>query len=534
MNKFRLIKEPILFGILIFYSAAITIYTGNRGLFPIDTFTFFDSGYNITIGKHPIKDFWIISGIVGDYLQGAFFKIFGFNWTAYLLHSSLLNIFITVLFFVFLRNFEKNNIENLIFALSMATLCYPVVGTPFTYLHSYIFSLSSVIIFCAAILQQRLIYFFLLPFFMFLSFLSMQLPSSLINLLIISFLFLNYYFCDKDKKKLINFFSGFIICSFIFIFYLFYFEISVKSFIEQYILFPLSLGFERVLAEPDAFTDAKLINKLNFKNLFLDFKFIHFFFIPYLYLIIKEFIIDKDFIKTLSNYKIDIIVIFSVLIFIFHQLITANQIFIFSIIPFISFFLYHRVKQKYLGQSILKYLIILVLIFSTLKFHFRFNEDRKFMELQGVDFEKSIKASQLDKRFGNLKWITAKFGDNPQEEINLLIQSKDLISKENYPKMVITHYQFFSLIINDDLNIPNRWYFPNNTFPASRKNKFYDNYKEFLKEKIKNKKIKTLFIVMQTPESWANIYSDYFINGCKNYEFLNKITIKIDITNCKI
>ena len=40
-------------------------------------FFIFDTGYLITKGYHPIKDYWVISGILIDYIQSLFFYIFG-------------------------------------------------------------------------------------------------------------------------------------------------------------------------------------------------------------------------------------------------------------------------------------------------------------------------------------------------------------------------------------------------------------------------------------------------------------------------
>ena len=58
--------SSILLSILAFY---INYYYANKGLYPIDTFSFFDTSYYITEGQHPIKDFWVISGIFVDYFQ---------------------------------------------------------------------------------------------------------------------------------------------------------------------------------------------------------------------------------------------------------------------------------------------------------------------------------------------------------------------------------------------------------------------------------------------------------------------------------
>ena len=87
-NTYKIFFYPL----LVVFAFYINFYYANLGLHPIDTFTFFDSGFNITIGEHPIKDSWIISGIIGDYLQALFFKLFGLNWNSYIYHSSFLKI----------------------------------------------------------------------------------------------------------------------------------------------------------------------------------------------------------------------------------------------------------------------------------------------------------------------------------------------------------------------------------------------------------------------------------------------------------
>ena len=72
----KLLNSLLLFFLIIF-SFFIPFYYGNKGIFPLDTLGFFDSSYNILLGRHPIKDFWIFSGIFVDYSQALFFKIFG-------------------------------------------------------------------------------------------------------------------------------------------------------------------------------------------------------------------------------------------------------------------------------------------------------------------------------------------------------------------------------------------------------------------------------------------------------------------------
>ena len=99
MNK-KFLNDKIFFTILlIIFSFYFNYYYANLGVFPIDTFAFFDTGYNILNGRHPFKDIWVTTGPFVDYLQAFFFKIFGLNWSSYIIHGSSLNALITYFFF---------------------------------------------------------------------------------------------------------------------------------------------------------------------------------------------------------------------------------------------------------------------------------------------------------------------------------------------------------------------------------------------------------------------------------------------------
>ena len=58
--------------------------------------------------------------------------------------------------------------------------------------------------------------------------------------------------------------------------------------------------------------------------------------------------------------------------------------------------------NKYYNKKFIMNLIILILVFSTIKYHLRFNEHKKFMDLQNADFSKSINANILDKKLSGL------------------------------------------------------------------------------------------------------------------------------------
>ena len=89
-------------------SITTNFYFGSIGVFPIDTFGFFDSANFINKGFLPIRDYWTSNGFLVDLMQSVFFKFAGVNWTVYLLHSSLVNFILAYFTYKFLIN-EKLN-----------------------------------------------------------------------------------------------------------------------------------------------------------------------------------------------------------------------------------------------------------------------------------------------------------------------------------------------------------------------------------------------------------------------------------------
>ena len=160
--------------ILAIYSFIINWFSGNIGVMPMDTFAFFDTGFSILKDKLPIRDFWIFTGLTVDYMQAFFFALFGLTWKSYIFHASFVNVIATLSFYYFLKHLNFKSVTSLIYCISFATLCYPVSGTPFAYLHSYVFSLISIFLVIVAIRKQKNFIWFFLPFLYFLAFLSMQ------------------------------------------------------------------------------------------------------------------------------------------------------------------------------------------------------------------------------------------------------------------------------------------------------------------------------------------------------------------------
>jgi len=144
LKKEKLYKEiPISLGILA-YAYLINWHSGNIGVMPIDSFGFLDSGYSIINGHLPIRDFWIFTGLLVDYMEAGFLYLLGNHWNSHLAHSSFMNMVGTLGLYFFLKEYNLKNSHVVFYCLSFATLCYPLSGTPFAYLHAYIFSLLSI------------------------------------------------------------------------------------------------------------------------------------------------------------------------------------------------------------------------------------------------------------------------------------------------------------------------------------------------------------------------------------------------------
>ena len=170
--------------LVIVYSFFINIYFANLGTFPIDTFLHFDSSYRILKGEYPVKDYWIVSGPLLDYIQAVFFYIFGVNWQSYIFHASVFNAILTVSTFLILSKFNFKIYYCFFYSILFSILAYPSSGTPFVDHHSAFFSLLAIYSFLLAINNKKKLFWFLIPLCLFLGFLSKQVPAAYIIILI--------------------------------------------------------------------------------------------------------------------------------------------------------------------------------------------------------------------------------------------------------------------------------------------------------------------------------------------------------------
>ena len=145
MKNNILFNKQIFFVVFLFlFSLSINLYYGNKGIFPVDSFAHFDTGFRILLGEYPFKDYWVVSGPLIDYLQSIFFYFFGVNWQSYVLHASLMNAVLTLATFFVLRNFNLNIYYSFVYSIFFSILAYPTSGTPFVAHHSAFFSLLGI------------------------------------------------------------------------------------------------------------------------------------------------------------------------------------------------------------------------------------------------------------------------------------------------------------------------------------------------------------------------------------------------------
>jgi hypothetical protein len=519
LKKENLFKEfPVLIGILL-YAYLINWFSGNIGLIPIDTFGFLDTGHSILNGNLPIRDFWIFTGLIVDYMEAFFLLLLGNNWNSHLAHSSFMNIIATLSVYFFMKELKLPRYYIIFYSICFATLCYPVSGTPFAYMHAYIFSLLSIIIFLLATKYRNRILWFLFPLIGCFSFLSMQTPTAYI-LIILSFVMTYYFFKNKDLSNFSYFLAGGILSLILFFIFLYTTKTPFINFLYQYILFPLTIGEGRISSNELAYIG--LIDQINFKRLLGEFKFIHIFLLPLIFFSIKNRKLNNSFIN-ITNF----IIIFCTFAFIFNQLITANQIYIFSLIPILAATLHFNLIKLNVNIK-LYYIIFFIVLFSTIKFHYRFNIDRKFLDLENIDKTKAVNANIIHSNLKHLKWIS-KF-EEPNDEVKVIKKALDIIKRDKSKKVLITHYQFMSTILDKNLHILNRWYlWDNNTHPTEN-HKYFKFYKSMINKNIKSNNINIIYLLGQRNEILFENVKNYFTDLC----FESKIIVKERFSSHKI
>ena len=517
--KILFLKKKYTYPLIIFlFSISINQYYGYIGILPIDSFLIFNSGFDLLNGFYPFKDYWTIKEPFIDLLQALFFKVLGVTWFSYVLHASIFNFIISLSTYFILRYFKLSADLSFLYSFCVAALTYPTAGTPFSDHHTLILCILSLYLFFISIKTNNKYFWFFIPFLLGFSFLSKQAPTAYI-ILIISFLSLIYFSYKRDFSGIFFSIIGLLVFITIFTFTLLLLNIKFVDFINQYFLFPQSLGSTRL----------DWVFPLEFKRIVLRFK-IHYFSIFFLVFILIRCAINYDKKIKIEEVLIALSLIFTCLAFIFHQLMTINAIFIYCLIP-IFFAFSHIYCKNFYNKKPIKILLISALLISSTHYFMKYVHSRTFMDLKSVDISKAIDAKKIDKRLSNIKWITMFYPENPDEEIENINFAVKILKNDTEKKMIITDYQFISVFLNQYDYAVTRFWYDFHGYP-SIENKFFSYWKDFVIEKIKENKITKIYVLK--PLHGENKPLENIFGHCLEKKIFSTTFYKIDISRCNI
>ena len=514
-------KKEIFYLIILFlFSISINQYYGNLGICPIDSFWFFNSGYDVLNGYYPFKDYWTIAGPFITFVQAIFFKLFGVSWFSYVLHASVFNFLIAISTYYVLKKFNLNINYCFLYAIFVAIISYPSAGTPYVDHHASILSIIAVLFFIMAIKRNSYVPWFFIPIIIGISFLTKQTPTGNI-FLIISFLSAFYFLINFNIKKIL---LGLLGSTFIILFFfiiLFYYKIPFESFYEQYISFPLTIGKTRV---------EYFLFPIEFSRIFLRFKLIHIPLLVLIFIVVQELRKDKKYLLS-NDFIIILTLIFSSYVFIAHQLMTINGMYIFFIIPIIIGFTHIYFKEHYKNNKKFLYFLIILSIGSTAHYGNKYINKRDFMDLREANFNQAIKGEIIDEKLKGLKWISCHYPQNTEEEVNNLQEAINIIKKDERTKSIITEYQFISVILSKYDYSPSQVWFINHVVNHDKDSKFYKNFTKMFLNKIKKNNIKIVYLVK--PFWDTNLVFEKSINkNCYKKISINKILDEYLINDC--
>jgi len=514
--------KKIFFLVFLFiFSILFNQHYANLGIYPIDSFTIFNSGYDVLNGHYPFRDYWTVTGPMLDIIQALFFKIFGISWNSYVIHASFFNFIIAISTFYVLHEFKLNINYCFFYALLVSILAYPTAGTPFVDHHSTILSMVSIFSFILALKTKNNIYWFSLPIILGMAFLSKQVPAAYITLIIIFLTIINFSF-NFNIKNLISTISGALVFLIFIIFLMIINKVSPTTFVEQYILHPLSIGNSRI----------ELLFPLEFKRVILRFKLIHLSLLLLIVLCYRKILEDYKYIIK-NEFLIIISLIISSFALIAYQLMTINAKFIFFIIPILIGFSHIYYNKYFIRKKYILYLLVTLSISSTFWYQLSYNETRKFMDLGKVDIKNAVDAKILNENFNELKWITRVHPKEPGKEIFKLKKAIKILEDDQDKKIIVTDYQFISVFLSSYDYSPSKFWHRGVSYPQ-KGDKYFKNFRDLFIKILKDNKIKSVYVVkpLYLDDQNGDVLTPILDNECTKKSTLTDILDKYLILDC--
>ncbi len=248
---------------------------------------------------------------------------------------------------------------------------------------------------------------------------------------------------------------------------------------------------------------------------------------------VKKIIEDYKYLIN-NEFLIIVALVSSAFALIAHQLMTINGMFIFFVIPILAGFSHVYFLKYFKNKNYISYLLIFLSISSTIHYGNKYINKRDFMDLSKVNMKNAIDAKILDKKLSGLQWITALHPNDPKEEISNLLKAIYIIKNDARNKMLVTDYQFISVIMSSYDYSPNKYWYKYHVYPTTN-HKYFQIYRNFFVNKLIKNKIEVVYIikplwgddnVLETildnnclkKTSLTNILDSYFLEKCKSLE----------------
>ena len=153
------------------------------------------------------------------------------------------------------------------------------------------------------------------------------------------------------------------------------------------------------------------------------------------------------------------------------------------------------------------------------------------MDLDKINLKNAIDAKSLDIKFNKLKWITNVYPENPRKEIELLKEAINIIKTDKRNKVLVTDYQFISVLLSIYDNSPVRFWYEYHGYPT-KENKYHTNYKNFFIDKLKKNQIEIIYTIKPLYGD-KNVLKDILEEDCLIKKTHTKILHSNTITECK-
>tara|TARA_B100000575_G_scaffold279540_1_gene268024 strand:- start:696 stop:1796 length:1101 start_codon:yes stop_codon:yes gene_type:complete len=299
-------------------------------------------------------------------------------------------------------------------------------------------------------------------------FFSKQTPIGYFFLIITPIIILNL----RKISQLRSIFLGSLLSIFLFFIYIFLTQTNIIDIYHQYILTASEVGSYR-------FNNSSF----SFYDIFYRYRFIYISLFFLLYLIFRYKNFEKYF--KISKFQLIYLLVALNCTLIFHQLLSMNQAFILSLI-FLNFGMCFRFisfdKSKLLNNKIF-FLIIIISILVCTRYHFKYNEPRRFNDLAYSNKTQKINAGKYFPSLNKLHWFT-RHSNDPKEEIKNLKLVYNILEKEKKIYSLVTDYQFLPSELKKYGNFPIKWFHPDVSFPVMppQKNKWWNTLGSSMRE----------------------------------------------------